>query len=51
MMRTNRRSRISTKLALFAVTLFSVLLLLANVFAQETTGQDCKAPSKIPAAR
>src|ERR1700726_1794623 len=30
--------RISAKVATFAVCLFSVLLLIANVFAQETTG-------------
>ena len=31
-------SRVSTKFGMFAVCLFSVLLLIANVFAQETTG-------------
>src|ERR1022692_4470138 len=31
-------SRISTKFGMFALCLFSVLLLVANVFAQETTG-------------
>ena len=31
-------SRVSTKFGMFAVCLFSMLLLIANVFAQETTG-------------
>ena len=34
----NTMSRFSTKIGMFAVCLFSVLLLVANVFAQETTG-------------
>ena len=38
MMRTDRRSRVSTKFVLFGAFLFSVLLLVAHVLGQETTG-------------
>ena len=38
MMRTNSRSRVSTKFVLFGACLFSVLLLVGNVLGQETTG-------------
>jgi hypothetical protein len=37
-MRTDRRTRVSTKFVLFGAFLCSVLLLVANVFGQETTG-------------
>jgi hypothetical protein len=37
-MRTNCRSRVSTKLVLFGACLFSVLLFVANGLGQETTG-------------